>query len=437
MSERARRVGSDAGSRRASRQAAAQAAMAPRQAASCSALIVPLLLLAFWQVATHAALDAADPDARAMSANTWSISPFGGIYDDAYSATCSPICWLDEPRLWRLRAGRVVRAAARPDDRPHRRGARSCSIRSSGDAADPGHRLAAAVDDPVRARAEAAFFLVFLGAFYPILLNTMFGVRSVDPRLFEAAVDAGLHAARRMFCKVVLPAALPSIFTGLRLGHGFAWIVIVVGEMTGVPTGLGAVIMDGRTLSRTELVICRHDRDRRRGLRLRPHHRADRQPPAALEPATSCLTRRCTAASMPIRDVRRDQALHHRRRRRSRRCATSTCDRQGRVRLPDRRSGCGKSTLLRIIAGFETADRAATLLMCGQADRRARHRPRHGVPGLRAVPLADGARRTSASVRAARGLPRREVEGDRRRVHRAGRPRANSPTPIRTSSPAA
>jgi NitT/TauT family transport system permease protein len=83
--------------------------------------------------------------------------------------------------------------------------------------------------------AKSAFALVCLGAFYPILLNTIFGVRSVDPKLFEAA---------------------SSIFTGLRLGLGLAWFVIVVGEMTGVPEGLGAVIMDGRTLSRTELVIC-------------------------------------------------------------------------------------------------------------------------------------------------------------------------------------
>jgi NitT/TauT family transport system permease protein len=58
-----------------------------------------------------------------------------------------------------------------------------------------------------------------------------------------------------MFRQVVLPAAMPSILNGLRLGHGFAWILIVVGEMTGVPEGLGAVIMDGRMLSRTDLVI--------------------------------------------------------------------------------------------------------------------------------------------------------------------------------------
>ena len=102
---------------------------------------------------------------------------------------------------------------------------------------------------------RSAYFLVFLGAFYPILVNTIFGVRSVEPRLFEAAAMLGCRGAAQ-FARVVLPAALPSIFTGLRLGLGFAWVVIVVGEMTGVPTGLGAIIMEARQLSRTDIVIC-------------------------------------------------------------------------------------------------------------------------------------------------------------------------------------
>ncbi|HLI99054.1 MAG TPA: ABC transporter permease [Bradyrhizobium sp.] len=101
---------------------------------------------------------------------------------------------------------------------------------------------------------NAAIFLVFLGAFYPILLNTMFGVRSIDPKLFEAASMLGCSGPA-MFRQIVLPASLPAIFSGLRIAHGFAWILIVVGEMTGVPTGLGSVVMDGRTLSRTDLVI--------------------------------------------------------------------------------------------------------------------------------------------------------------------------------------
>jgi len=102
---------------------------------------------------------------------------------------------------------------------------------------------------------RSAFFLVCLGAFYPILVNTVFGVRSVDPRLFEAASMLGCHGPAQ-FIRVVLPASLPAIFTGLRLGLGFAWVVIVVGEMTGVQTGLGAIIMEARQLSRTEIVIC-------------------------------------------------------------------------------------------------------------------------------------------------------------------------------------
>src|SRR5262249_45619689 len=102
---------------------------------------------------------------------------------------------------------------------------------------------------------RSAFFLVCLGAFYPILINTIFGVRTVEPRLFEAASMLGCQGTAQFF-RVVLPASLPAIFTGLRLGLGFAWVVIVVGEMTGVQTGLGAIIMEARQLSRTESVIC-------------------------------------------------------------------------------------------------------------------------------------------------------------------------------------
>ncbi|ARU06756.1 ABC transporter permease [Comamonas serinivorans] len=101
---------------------------------------------------------------------------------------------------------------------------------------------------------NAAIFLVCLGAFFPIVINTAFGVKSVEPRLFEAAAMLGCKGTS-MFRQVVLPAAMPSIFNGLRLGHGIAWFLIVVGEMTGVPEGLGAAIMDGRMLSRTDVVI--------------------------------------------------------------------------------------------------------------------------------------------------------------------------------------
>jgi NitT/TauT family transport system permease protein len=101
---------------------------------------------------------------------------------------------------------------------------------------------------------RSATLLVALGCFYPILVNTIFGVRSVEPRLIEAATMLGISRAA-LFPKVVLPSALPGIFTGLRLGLGFAWVVIVVGELSGVRVGLGAMIENAREVSRTDVVI--------------------------------------------------------------------------------------------------------------------------------------------------------------------------------------
>ena len=114
--------------------------------------------------------------------------------------------------------------------------------------------VGAAWDAVTTPEAKHAFYLTMVMVAVAVPLNTIFGVRSVDPKLFEAAAMLGCDGSR-MFRQVVLPAATPSIFNGLRLAHGFAWILIVVGEMTGVPTGLGSVIMDGRTLSRTDLVV--------------------------------------------------------------------------------------------------------------------------------------------------------------------------------------
>ena len=112
---------------------------------------------------------------------------------------------------------------------------------------------------------RSAFFLVFLGAFYPILLNTIFGVRSVEPRLFEAASMLGCSGIGAVLQGGAAGRAARRSSPGCGLDLGFAWVVIVVGEMTGVPTGLGAIIMEARQLSRTEIVISRHDRHRRVG----------------------------------------------------------------------------------------------------------------------------------------------------------------------------
>jgi NitT/TauT family transport system permease protein len=218
------------------------------------ALIVPLLLLALWWLATASRPDSLIPSPPVVAVQLWDLA-FGGIYDDAFSGMLLPDLIATVGRVY----GAFVLATIIALPLGMLIG-RLSIVRGL---LEPTLQLLRPI--PVTAwlplsmimfglGARSAFFLVALGAFYPILVNTVFAVRSVEPRLFEAAQMLGVSPAQ-LFPKVVLPASLPGIFTGLRLGLGFAWVVIVVGEMTGVQTGLGAMIMDARQLSRTEIVI--------------------------------------------------------------------------------------------------------------------------------------------------------------------------------------
>ncbi len=216
--------------------------------------LLPLLLLLAWHVGVKLTATRLIPLPQDVALMLYDFA-FGGIYDDAFSQTLHLHLWKSLTRVY----GGFFAAAlvAIP------LGLLVGRIKLIRELVDPTLQLLRPV--PVTAwlplsmiffgiGANAAIFLVFLGAFYPIVFNTIFGVRSVDERLFEAAAMLGCKGSS-LFRQVVLPAALPAILNGLRLGHGFAWILIVVGEMTGVQEGLGAVIMDGRMLSRTELVI--------------------------------------------------------------------------------------------------------------------------------------------------------------------------------------
>jgi NitT/TauT family transport system permease protein len=218
------------------------------------AMLVPLCLLLIWDWMVRWTGTRLVPLPSSVAVMMWDFA-FGGIYDDAYSASLPIHFWKSVQRVY----GGFAAAAAIGIPLGLLIG-RLPLLRAM---LDPTLSLLRPI--PVTAwlplsmiffglGPRSAIFLVFLGAFYPILLNTIFGVKSVDPRLFEAAEMLGC-TGHQLFRSVVLPAALPSIFNGLRLGLSFAWILIVVGEMTGVPEGLGAVIMDGRTLSRTDLVI--------------------------------------------------------------------------------------------------------------------------------------------------------------------------------------
>jgi NitT/TauT family transport system permease protein len=214
----------------------------------------PLLLILIWDRAVAISGTRLIPTPYQVAVMMYDFT-FGGIYDDAFSGTILTHVWKSMQRVY----GGFFLAAVIGIPLGMMLG----RIKVLRQLLDPTISVLRPI--PVTAwlplsmiffglGPNAAIFLVFLGAFYPILLNTMFGVRSIDPKLFEAASMLGCSGTG-LFRQIVLPASLPSIFNGLRVAHGFAWILIVVGEMTGVPTGLGSVVMDGRTLSRTDLVI--------------------------------------------------------------------------------------------------------------------------------------------------------------------------------------
>jgi ABC-type nitrate/sulfonate/bicarbonate transport system permease component len=81
--------------------------------------------------------------------------------------------------------------------------------------------------------------------FFPIFLTTITGVRQIDPLLLRAAQSLGARGVG-LFTRVILPAALPDILTGLRLGVALAFFVIVISEFIGAEHGLGYLINDGR-----------------------------------------------------------------------------------------------------------------------------------------------------------------------------------------------
>jgi len=101
---------------------------------------------------------------------------------------------------------------------------------------------------------KPAIFLVTLGSFFPIVVNTIYGVKTTDKNLIRAASMMG-SSRWQIIRYVIMPAALPSIFTGLRLGIGTAWALTVTAEMIAVKNGLGYVLWDSYYFLRYDLVI--------------------------------------------------------------------------------------------------------------------------------------------------------------------------------------
>ena len=99
-----------------------------------------------------------------------------------------------------------------------------------------------------------SFFLIAIGAFFPVLMNTIAGVRQVDGIYLRAARNLGVNQWT-MFIRVILPAATPYILAGVRIGIGTAFIVVIVSEMIAVNDGLGFRILEAREFMWSDKII--------------------------------------------------------------------------------------------------------------------------------------------------------------------------------------
>lgn len=101
---------------------------------------------------------------------------------------------------------------------------------------------------------SAKLFLVALGVFFPVYINTLHGVRTVDAQLIEMGRSYGMSRAT-LFRRVILPGALPSIFVGLRFALGVMWLTLIVAETIAAQSGLGYMAMQAREFMQTDVVV--------------------------------------------------------------------------------------------------------------------------------------------------------------------------------------
>ena len=101
---------------------------------------------------------------------------------------------------------------------------------------------------------SAKLFLVSIGVFFPIYLNTFHGIRSVDKGLIEMARSYGL-SGWRLYREVILPGALPSILVGVRFSLGFMWVILIVAETISAQAGIGYMTMNAREFLQTDVVL--------------------------------------------------------------------------------------------------------------------------------------------------------------------------------------
>jgi sulfonate transport system permease protein len=100
----------------------------------------------------------------------------------------------------------------------------------------------------------AKLFLVSLGVFFPVYINTFHGIQSVDRGLLEMGRSYGL-SRWKLYREVILPGALPSILVGVRFALGFMWVMLIVAETISARSGIGYMTMNAREFMQTDVMV--------------------------------------------------------------------------------------------------------------------------------------------------------------------------------------
>lgn len=101
---------------------------------------------------------------------------------------------------------------------------------------------------------SAKLFLVSIGVFFPVYINTFHGIQSVDRGLLEMGRTYGL-SGWRLYREIVLPGALPSILVGVRFALGFMWVILIVAETISARSGIGYMTMNAREFMQTDVMV--------------------------------------------------------------------------------------------------------------------------------------------------------------------------------------
>ena len=229
-------------------EVAAPAPARPKRRLRWQRAVSPVLILVLWETASRAGLIGEDklPAPSTVLQTGWRLARDGTLGDHLLDSLTRALIGLAIGGVLALVLGSVAGL-----------------LRAGDDAIDPPVQMARMLPHLalvplliiwVGIGESMKITLVALGAFFPLYFNTYAGIRDIDERLIELARSYGLGTWARLR-HVVFPGAMPSLFLGLRLAIGAAWLSLVVGEQTNTQNGIGFLMMEAREFSQTDVVL--------------------------------------------------------------------------------------------------------------------------------------------------------------------------------------